>query len=322
LLGEPVWYGPLRKPEWLLPPVREGAPLVVVTPAPSLDVAPGPARSLHLGLPLYLSDAIRFSTDARVLASTDPWAGARGAVANGVTSVAGGQVSAGDVRHGAADDAELGHVLSGLAPEVVASLAGVGVRAAWSTVYSAPPPAVAPALVRGHHAVTWLADPATHEPVEGDRDASAARRAGVHRVLAGLAEVASRAAGVTGLALFYAGLALTKAAGSDVHGAFRLQANALAMGASDPRDPVYRLSIAALSIFGEDEAAASRARELKRGADEALARWLASAVRIGKTPEPGWADEIRRLRGERGEHLRQQLGEDAADDPDRPPPPV
>ena len=77
--------------------------------------------------------------------------------------------------------------------------------------------------------------------------------------------------------MFAAGLAASKEAGSNVFFDFRLQANALAMGAEDPRDPVFRLSVLLLSLFGERDLAARRADILSRSDDEALRQWATRA---------------------------------------------
>src|SRR5918911_2077926 len=79
LFHEPVWYGPLREPDWLLPPLRDGAPRVVFAPtdeaAASTRSSEGrvSASSPSLGLALFLGEALRYSSDARAIVATGPW---------------------------------------------------------------------------------------------------------------------------------------------------------------------------------------------------------------------------------------------------------
>ena len=73
-LETPVWFGPLREPEWLLPRVRDDAPTIVFAAErwrePGVD---GAGKDLRLGLPLYLAEAARFGTNARASHCVKPW---------------------------------------------------------------------------------------------------------------------------------------------------------------------------------------------------------------------------------------------------------
>jgi len=295
LLHEPVWYEPLREPSWLLPPVREGAPRVVCTPAEepaSDDIA---ERALHLGLPLMVAEAIRFATDARVSATTGPWAVTDGAAAVVTVSVTGEgpgrelrvQLSGADgievdgFAHPVPDDDSLGASAAGLVGEVNGALRRVGVRAVWSTVYTPPAAATAVAYLRGHYLVARLRDPEVHEAAADDPEATSGRRQAVRSALGALADLASHASSPLAVALFFAGLAATKAAGSAAYKDFRLPANALAMGADDPRDPVARLSVLALYLFGDQMAAEQRVRMLGVLGDQELHAWLLRARAVG-----------------------------------------
>lgn len=295
LLQEPVWYGPLRAPSWLLPPLREGAPRVVCTPAQEPADEDTSGRALRLGLPLMVAEAIGFATDARASATTGPWAVAEGTAAV-VTPFVAGEGSDRELRvrlwradgaemeelvHPAPDDGSLGASVAGLVSEVNGALQGIGVRAAWSTVYAPPAPATAVAYLRGHYLVARLRDPGVHESVADDPEATSARRRAVHSALAALADLASHASSPLAVALFFAGIAATKDAGSAVYQELRLPANALAMGADDPRDPVSRLSVLVLHLFGDDVAAEQRARAAGTTGNGELHDWLLRARGVG-----------------------------------------
>src|SRR5204863_10002285 len=101
--------------------------------------------------------------------------------------------------------------------------------------------------------------------------------AGVKASLAALAEASTKSRLPLAVAMFAAGLATSKAAGSNVFFDYRLQANALAMGAEDPRDPVFRLSLFLLSMFGERDLAERRSEILKRTDDDDLRQWIGRA---------------------------------------------
>lgn len=292
LLDEPVWYEPLMSPSWLLPRLREGAPSVVFIPleAPAGEEAPG-ARSIRIGLGLYLAEAVRFSTDARAPAATGPWAVGAGSAAVVTASLAGDgpsravrvSVNDGDgqplaqVVHEAPDDIALGNVLAGLPGELNAVLRDVGVRPVWSTVYSPPLAPQSAEYVRAHRICAWLRDPQVHASVPESPDATKEKGEVAKQALKTLADLAARSNSPLATALFFAGLAATKAGGSGAYGDFRLPANSLAMRADDPRDTVYRLAIPILFLFGDDGAAETRVRTLSTTDDDEMREWLARA---------------------------------------------
>lgn len=295
LLHEPVWYEPLIAPSWLLPPLREGAPRVVCTPAEEPAGEDAAAHALRLGLPLLVAEAIGFATDARASATTGPWAVTDGSAAV-VTPFVTGEGPGRELRvrlsgadgsevdelvHSVPDDASLGASVAGLVGEVNGALQRVGVRAVWSTVYAPPAPATAVAYLRGHYLVARLRDPEVHEVVADNLEATSGRRQAVRSALGALADLASHASSPLAVALFFAGLAATKAAGSAVYQDFRLPANALAMGADDPRDPVARLSVLALHLLGDDIAAEQRARAVGTSGNGELHAWLVRALAVG-----------------------------------------
>jgi hypothetical protein len=295
LFHEPVWYGPLREPDWLLPPLREGAPHVLFVPsAPpenaDVSVQGGGVSSPALGLALFLGEAMRYSTDACSVVATRPW----GAVSSPAATVRpdfvreeGNRIrlriegpdgsTVNEVSHEAADNASLAQVVTKLPGELASSLRPLGVHAMWSTVFSSPPPPVALLYVRAHRVCATLQDPRVHQASSEDPDAVTWMRAGIKASLGALAEASTKSRSPLAAALFVAGLAVSKSAGTNVFFDFRLQANALAMGAEDARDPVFRLSVLLLSLFGERDLAQRRAEILNRSDDEALRLWISRA---------------------------------------------
>lgn len=290
LLEEPVWFEPLFSPSWLLPSLREGAPSILFIPEDPPEGQESPsARSLRIGLPLYLAEAVRFSTDARVSAATGPWAVTSGSTAVVTPSVTGegpsravrAAVAGGDggslahLSREAPDDASLGNVLAGLPNELIATLRESGVRPFWSTVYSPPLAPQAAEYVRAHRVCAWLRDPEVHAPVPESPDATKEKFEVVKGALQTLAGLAARSASPLATALFFAGLLATRAHGTGAHADFRLPANSLAMKADDPRETVYRLSVPVLYLFGDDGAAETRVRSLMGSGDESMRAWLA-----------------------------------------------
>jgi hypothetical protein len=287
VLEEPVWYAPLRSPSWLMPPVRDDAPRVVFrpSPAPDDDVR---LRGVRAGLPMFLAEAVRFVSDAAAAAVVSPAGpagdadayartalvedGAARAILVDVRDARGATI--GEVRRAFHDDATLETVVGTLPGAVAAALAPVGVRPVWSTVYVPPPPGHAAEQIRGHAVCAWLRDPELHRiDASFDADEAARRRAAVAAGLTRLAELAGRSPSPFNAFLLFAGLMVVRDAGSGVYLDFRLQANALCMNATDPRDPVYRMSVLVLRALGDPEIAGRRMRSL--GAeDPALATWL------------------------------------------------
>ena len=182
-----------------------------------------------------------------------------------------------EIRHDAPDDASLAEVVTKLPGELVSALRPVGVQAMWSTVFRAPPVPVALSYVRAHRECAGLQDPTVHRASPEDPDAVASMRAAVKASLGALAEASAKSRLPLGAAMFVAGLAVSKAAGTNVFFDFRLQANALSMGVEDPRDPVFRLSMFLLSLFGERDLAERRSEILKRTDDDALKLWISRA---------------------------------------------
>ena len=287
VLDEPVWYEPLRSPSWLMPPVRDDAPRVVFEAAPPPD-DDARLRGVRTGLPLFLAEAVRFVSDATTAAVVSDEGDAGSAVAYvrtaleddgrepaivvDVRDVRGGTV--GDVRRAVPDDSSLESVIGTLPAAVAVALAPVGVRPVWSTVYVPPPSGHAAEQVRGHAVCAWLRQPDLHRiDPSTDADEAARRRAAVTAGLTRLAELAGRSASPFNAFLLFAGLMAVRDAGSGVYLDFRLQANALCMNATDPRDPVFRMSVLVLRALGDPEIAGRRRRSLGTE-DPALTSWL------------------------------------------------
>lgn len=293
LLEEPVWYEPLRSPAWLLPRVLDDAPRISIAPAVAAAGATG-AGALAVGAALFLAEAVRYSTDARVVAGTGPWAPTTGVAGivrldladeDGTRTVRARVTDAddapvADLTFDAVDDAGFGATLAGLPSQLTGALGAVGVRAVWSTIYTPPPAEHVVAYIRAHRACSWLRNPAVHRADPNDVEGSKERRAMVVAALDLLSRVASRSKHVFGIALFLGGLAATKAAGSDAHLEHRLSANSLAMRTEDPKDPAFGLSVFALSLFGDGGAVDRRVAQLA-DADDDLRKWLLRARAAG-----------------------------------------
>lgn len=271
LLPEPVWFDPLRQPSWLLPPIRGGARRVLIVP--------GEGASL-LGLALFLGEALRFSTDARVEVATGDWVVTAGSAA--VVRVrapedpsSGAVVEFGDasgtVEGRLAVLAGDGAALASLPGRVAEGLHPRGIRAAWSTAFQAPSADHAVTYARSHEVVARLR--AAAPDARGEPD--------LHPLLAHLALASASHASPLEVAAFFAGLAAAKDAGSHAWGEYRLQANAIAQRATDPRDPVFRLSVAALALYGDTGEASARAHRLTGEATDELRAWLARIGAIG-----------------------------------------
>lgn len=275
LLDEPVWYEPLRRPSWLLPSVREDAPRVRFRPGSGAD------EDLRLGLPLFLGEAVRFSSDARVEVGTGDQPVPVGLAAVVTTEVGARTViDIADADDGSVEelllpgpeDPALGAALATLPSALMAALTPRGVRPAWSTVFQAPPADRAVASVRARGTLARLRTLAGTPPGEPDGEPHGIdARAG----LGHLAKGASARSSPLDVALFIAGLGVAKEAGWSAWRDFRLEANAIAQGAKDPLDPVFRLSIASSILFGDTGEASARAQLLGRDAPEDLRAWLA-----------------------------------------------
>lgn len=280
LLDEPVWFEPLRRPSWLLAPVHEGAPRVLVRPRGG-----DPDADLRLGLPLFVGEALRFSTGARVDVATGDWVVTAGSAAVVDAGVVSGEIRVdvtdadGEIlealRIPAGDDRELGAGIASIPSRLISSLSARGVRAVWSTAFRAPSEDRAVGYARSHEALARLRSFTGGPPAEDDADERS------RQVLADLHHLTHEAEGhgsPLAVAAFIAGLLVARDIGAPSWGEFRLQANAIAQGAPDPLDPVFRLSIASMMVFGDTGEAASRAARLGRDASEELRTWL---VRIG-----------------------------------------
>jgi hypothetical protein len=289
VLNEPVWYAPLRAPSWLMPPVRDGAPRVVFTATPPSSDEPS-LRGVRAGMPMFLAEAVRFVSDAATVSATSgadvPDEVVDVQARTGIVDGDGERTLVVDVEDGrgewraalrepVADDAALEAVIGTLPGAVTGALAAAGVRPVWSTVYVPPSPGHAAEQVRGHAVCAWLLDPELHRTdPSADPDEAARKRASVTAALSRLAELAGRSPSPFNALLLFAGLMAVRDAGSAVYLDFRLQANALCMTATDPRDPVYRISVLMLRALGDPEIAARRARSLAGDTDPALAAWL------------------------------------------------
>jgi hypothetical protein len=288
VLDQPVWYAPLRAPSWLMPPMRDDAPRVVFTARSDASDEPN-LRGVRAGMPMFLAEAVRFVSDAgtsSVAAGRDEPDGTIDARARtGIVDDAGRRTllididdgrggSLAELREPIDDDATLETVIGTLPGAVTGALSSTGVRPVWSTVYVPPPPGHAAEQVRAHALCAWLLNPDLHQTDPSvDADEAARKRAVVTAALSRLAELAGRSPSPFNSLLLFAGLLTVRDAGSAVYLDFRLQANALCMTATDPRDPVYRVSVLMLRALGDPEIAARRARSLA-GDDPALAAWL------------------------------------------------
>lgn len=293
-LEAPVWFAPLRSPSWLLRGLRDDA-ISVAAAAEPWDGSPvnEAGQDLRLGLPLYLAEALRFSTDARTAALRGPLADdaasdaaiiLRTAVAPGgartvrvrVLDRSGAML--GEAVREAHDASTLGAALAALPRAVFDAVGASGVRPVWDSLYSPPPVALLPAYVRGQRACLRLMEPplrGQEDDVDVDVDAGSSRRAGVAAVLRSLGSLATSTGDAFPALLFFAGLVAARDAGSPVVGEFRLQANARCAAATDPLDPIYAVGALVQRVFGDVEASDRRIEQLRAGGDQALHRWLA-----------------------------------------------
>jgi len=281
---DPAWYEPLKGPAWFLAPAREGAPRVVVRPDPQ-----GPPDD-ELGPALFVGEAIRFSTDARVAVQTGGERVASDAAAlvevGPVTTGPGRSLHVtvrdaqgerlGEQRASADDDDALGAALAGLPSGLTGMLAPLGVRAVWSTAFHVPADARAVDAVRALGALARLRA-LGGAPEAGDRGVGPAADAELHVMSHAVASHPSP----TVVAAFIAGLVVARGLAGSGWGSFRLQSNALAQRATDPRDPVFRLSVVSLRLFGDTGEASARAARLMPDGDRELRAWLARIGAVG-----------------------------------------
>jgi hypothetical protein len=283
VLEEPVWYAPLRSPAWFLPPLRAEAPKLVFAAAPGSD---GQDRAVRLGMPMYLAEAVRFTTDAQAATSFESASVLPAyAVRAEVGLVGGGEDRSVVVTLDGPDDHAvverravgtdgLETALAALPGAVTAALRAFGVRSVWSTVWAPPVPGDALRRVCAYEVCHWLGDPANAAPpAEETPDETAARRHAVLGALRPLSELAQRVPSPFTAFLFFAGLAAARDARSGLHLEFRLAANALCMNATDPRDPVFRMSALVFRLLGDPLIASQRARAIATD-DPDLRQWL------------------------------------------------
>lgn len=279
---EPVWYEPLNRPAWFLAPARQGAPRVVVHPDPNMP------PDGDLGPALFVGEALRFSSDARVEVHT----GSERVAADAVALVEVGLVTGpersllvmvrdahgdplGEQRASPHDDDELGAALAELPSGLTGMLAPLGVRAVWSTTFHVPADAGAVDAVRALGALARLR--AMGQGPDAERGQGPAADAELHAISRAVASHPSPPV----VATFIAGLAVARGLAGSSWGAFRLQANALAQRATDPRDPVFRLSIVSLLLYGDRGEASGRAARLMPDGDRELRAWLARIGAVG-----------------------------------------
>jgi hypothetical protein len=289
-LETPVWFGPLREPEWLLPRVRADAPTMVFAAErwrePGVD---GDGEDLRLGLPLYMAEAARFGTNARALAlqgAVDPEDPPRPGVVTVRSAVApegkpsmrlrvfdmqGEPVD--EIVRDAHDRAALGGALGSLLHAVTQASAPSGVRPIWNSLYSLPSGTALTSYVRGLHAALRITVEAL--PETAHVDALSERRSDVRAVLTSLGALATSASEPFPALLFFGALAAAADARSSVVGEFRLQSNARCMTATDPLDPVYSMAMLVMHLFGDRAAADRRAEALRAAGDERVKRWVA-----------------------------------------------
>jgi hypothetical protein len=290
-VGAPAWYAPLLDPAWLLPAARDGAPRVVLAAERWPDEPPldQNALDLRLGLPLFLAEAIRYLTDAVPEVRAEPLgappAGPEpGTIVLSAVSPAGTpsvRVRVIDPVHGerapverpVSPETELGPVLASLPRDVVDALRAGGVGSSWDPRFTSPAPDVAPWIVRGHHACVRLADPATFSDPNGERRAVARDEARV--VLRRLADAATSSDDVLPAVLFFATFEGATRAGMDAANDFRIAVNSRCMEATDPLDPIHRLSVLMLRRIGDENLAERRAqRSIAAVRDPAYLDWL------------------------------------------------
>ena len=292
ILEHPVWYEPLRSPSWLLPRTDAGAPKVVFTAAAPADRELSESRELREGLAMYLAEAVRYSTVARTAVSfrgseqpgairADVSVGAPGetSLTVGLRGVDGEDLGA--VSEPLADEAGLARAIGSLPGAVVAALRPAGVRSVWSTVFQVPPEQHAVEYVRGYSVCRALGDEALHHDVADDSEETARRRAAVDTALRRLAELSGRVTTPFASLLFFAGLAATHQYGNPAYLGYRLSANGRCTTATDPRDPVFRISVLVFRLLGDPVIAGQRQRALAATEDQDLLRWLTRVEGVG-----------------------------------------
>jgi hypothetical protein len=294
VLDEPGWYAPLLEPDWLLPPPRSGAVRVLFVTEPRVGKeAPGDAMDLRLGLPMYLAEAIRMSTDAATAAPTFAWDRGQGgpqypcdviavvdsspagdgyAVSVTMHAAEGGEPLAEVDRSGS--QAEIGALLSELPRAVAASLRGEGVNGVWAPVYAPPSATTASRYVMAHRLLSRLRDPAFHPVPDAPWAEQEEKLARVKASLGALSNLASGASTLFPSLLFIAAIAATRACRDESYQELRRVAAAIAMKGTAPQDPLFRLSVLIFRLYEEHGSADQRTRALMPAAEESLKKWL------------------------------------------------
>jgi len=288
-LDQPVWYEPLRAPSWLVPRVRDGATEILFCAETwdetGVDAA---GTDLRLGLPLFLAEATRFSTNARPAAlreavePTDLLPEAPLTVRCAVAPEAGpairvrvldplGTIVA-EIAREAHDEATLGAALESLPHAVVEVVASNGVRPIWNSLYGFPAGGGLVSYVRGQRASVRLGEGVL--PDSADADATTERRASVKAVLEALGSLATSTSEPFPALLFFGALLAAHDAGSPVVGELRLLTNARCTAATDPLDPVFAMTALVARVFGDLQLSERRMSVLRSGDDASVKRWL------------------------------------------------
>ncbi|MEA2521761.1 MAG: hypothetical protein QOI81_1407 [Actinomycetota bacterium] len=288
-LDMPVWFRPLLDPTWILPAERAGAQRICF----AAEVDPEADNALTLGLPLYLAEAIRMTTDAVTTSFTRGFeAGADEGVASqgwlGLTRVSsaatgltlgvkiqdasGAPVVA--VERTGLDPAATGAVLAELPRLLAQELRNSGVSGVWAPIYVPPTPTLALSSVLAQHLCLVLRDPNTHPSPDGPPDEQLRRRSAAKGVLTALGDLATRSSQLFPSLLFFGGVAATREAKNDVYQGLRQTIAAVTMRATNPADPLNRISVLLFRIFDENGTADSRERAALMAGDEALKQWL------------------------------------------------
>ena len=288
------WFAPLLAPAWLLPGVSKDAARVELAAERWPEETPldQDGRDLRQGLPLFLAEGIRYLTNALPSVRPEPVAsfGERaGAGISILTSIVAGHppvikvrlmdaafgLERDSIEREVESDADLGAVLVSLPRATTDALRSTGVRSSWDSRYSPPPPASAARVVRGHRACVRLCDPGSFISESADRRAAARDEARL--VLRRLADAATSTSEALPAVLFFATLVGATRAGFDATNDFRMSVNARCMEATDPRDPVFRLSVIALRTIGDEAIAERRAHQLEAVEDPSFQDWLERA---------------------------------------------
>jgi hypothetical protein len=288
-LDRPVWFQPLLDPSWILPAERAGAQRICFV----ADMDPAADRALSLGLPLYLAESIRMTTDAITSSFTrgfepasdaatvgQDWLGiTRVEAAGGLASVSvriqdpSGALRAEVARPGLAG-AALGATLAELPRLLAAELRPLGVSGVWAPMYVPPSAEHGLSAVLGQHLVLSLRAPGTHPGPDSPPDERLTQRSAVKSALTALGDLAARSSQLFPALLFFGGVAATRAAKNDVFQDLRSTVAGVTMRATDPVDPLNRMSIFLFRLYGEQGTADSREKSAMSSGDENLKQWL------------------------------------------------